>query len=77
MEIPFYNAKDPQKDQTLRSFLTDDAVLVLFATSALSLGVDFNVVKFTLHVPPHRGLIEYIQGSSRIRKGGLSIILQP
>jgi superfamily II DNA helicase RecQ len=77
MSLPFYHAKDPEKEATLQSFLSNDISLVLFATSALSLGVDFAIIGFTLHIPPHRGgITEYIQGSSRIRKDGLSIILQ-
>ncbi|KAK6362436.1 hypothetical protein LTS17_012863 [Exophiala oligosperma] len=77
LSLPFYNAKDPEKDSILRSFLSDDGVLALLATSALALGVDFSVVRFTLHVPPHLGgLVDFIQGSSRIRRDGISIILQ-
>ena len=76
LNYPFYYASNPQKKEILDSFLTDDTVLVILATSALSLGVDFNVVKFTLHVPPHYGLVEFIQGSSRIRKDGYAVILQ-
>jgi superfamily II DNA helicase RecQ len=61
MNIPFYNAKEPEKEAILRSFLTNDTVLTIFATSALSLGVDFDIVRFTLHLPPfYGGLIEFI-----------------
>lgn len=75
--LPFYNANNARKEPVLESFLKDPTILVILATSALSLGVDFNVVGFTLHVPPfYGGIIDFIQGSSRIRRGGLSVILQ-
>ena len=62
MNLPFYYAKEPQKDKILDSFLTNNTVFTIFATSALSLGVDFNIVKFILYISPYYvlGLIKYI-----------------
>jgi superfamily II DNA helicase RecQ len=74
--LPFYHAGDSEKDSTLRSFLSNDSILVILATSALSLGVDFDIIKFTVHLPPHwQGLVDFVQASSRIRRGGLSVII--
>ena len=41
----------------------------------LRLGIDFNIIKYTLHLTPLYSLLDYIQESSRIRNKGYSYIL--
>jgi superfamily II DNA helicase RecQ len=48
---------------------------ILLTISNIGLGVDFNIIKFTLHLTPLYSLLDYIQESNRIRNKGYSYIL--
>jgi superfamily II DNA helicase RecQ len=76
LDIEFYYSNNPYKDSILKTFLEPNSKsLVLLTTSSLSIGVDFNIIAFTLHLEPLYSLIDYIQESSRIRNKGYSYIL--
>ena len=76
LKIDFYYSTNPNKDLVLKRFLENNTKsLVLLTTSSLSIGIDFNIISFTLHLLPLYSLIDYIQESSRIRNKGYSFIL--
>jgi superfamily II DNA helicase RecQ len=76
LSIDFYYSNNPNKDNILKVFLEpNNKSLVLITTSALGLGIDFNIIKYTLHLTPLYSLLDYIQESSRIRNKGYSYIL--
>lgn len=76
LDIDFYYSNNPNKETILSTFLEyNNKSLVLLTTSALGLGVDFNIIRFTLHLTPLYSLLDYLQESSRIRDNGYSYIL--
>jgi hypothetical protein len=76
LNIDFYYSNNLNKDNILRIFLEpNNKSLVLLTTSSLGLGIDFNIIKYTLHLTPLYSLLDYIQESSRIRNKGYSYIL--
>lgn len=75
----FYHAKLPKgrQDIVLQSFLEDISNSILVITSALSIGVDFSQITFTIHFLPVYSLLNFVQESSRIRGRGHSFLLLP
>ena len=76
LDIGFYYSNNPDKDALLEEFLrpTSDR-LFLLTTSSLSIGIDFTIISYTVHLLPLYSLIDFIQESSRIRNKGESYIL--
>ena len=76
LNIDFYYSNNLNKDNILKIFLeVNNKSLVLLTTNSLGLGIDFNIIKYTLHLTPLYSLLDYIQESSRIRNKGYSYIL--
>src|SRR6202035_2596343 len=76
LDIEFYYSNNPNKDSILKTFLEPNSKsLVLLTTSSLSIGVDYNIIAYALHLESLYSLIDYIQESSRIRNKGYSYIL--
>ena len=65
LNIDFYYSKNLDKERIINTFLElNNKCLVLLTTSTLRLGVDFNIIKFTLYLMPLYSLIDYLQESS-------------
>ena len=59
--MDFYYSNNPNKEKILNTFLElNNKSLILLTTSALGLGVDFNIIIFTLHITPLYSLLDYL-----------------
>jgi len=59
--IDFYYSSNTLNKEILETFLrSTDEKLVLITTSALAIGINYSIIKFTLHLTPLYSLIDYI-----------------
>jgi len=61
LNIDFYYFNNSNKEKILNTFLElNNKSLILLTTSSLGLGVDFNIIIFTLYITPLYSLLDYL-----------------